>query len=615
MTTFGRGNDALLEKRITDGKVMNCNDAPQLSVRPQEKKRFAVDGRVAGATVDDPLQSKKAPGEDQVHLREKLERLYFGRTFKDNIHIQMAYSIMDVEKILTQHINNIVYALNNLLRREDNEFFDLIGNMGMNIPYQSFVDSGNEKSKAFEKLVNSDQLTYFDIKIIEPPKEEIKEGNNDNNKKKAKKSNPGEVKLKKEQFYYLLCLFGATRQALAHGDTNTRAMIYNLNRDNGGEVRQQVGALLDQLYQVRVHELNNGFLEMAQKDLAILFETFNVVGIEQKTRYVQYYYDFIIRKQYKNIGFSIKELREVITEIIEDAKFIKDKTYDSVREKVNRFFDFTVFRYYQDHPAEADEMVGKLRVAIDELDKASVYDKEAKRLWAQVGNGIDAFVKNKMNGTYIKEVKPDPDVSPSMLEGALIPETADRFSKLIYALTLFIDAKEINDLITTLINKFENIAGFADVMTGQMGLDLNLTSNFALFARAEKIAEELRVINNFARMSGKKVDVENVMLAEAMKILGFTGTNEELGAYLDHTVLRLNGKKPEGTRNFIVNNVIKSPRFRYLVRYGNVEKIRFFAQNERVVRFVLKEIPDAQILRYYQSCTGLSPDSGNEMRS
>ncbi len=48
---------------------------------------------------------------------EMLLFLLIGRTFEDNIHIQLIYNILDIEKIRSVHINNIIYEINNLFRR------------------------------------------------------------------------------------------------------------------------------------------------------------------------------------------------------------------------------------------------------------------------------------------------------------------------------------------------------------------------------------------------------------------------------------------------------------------------------------------------------------------
>lgn len=121
MTSFGRGNDAIQEKIVRSGVIKNLQDKPAFSAEA-EKKGYLVSGRLThDAMLDDPSQSAKAPGDDLIGLRRQFEMLYFGTTFEDNIHIQLIYNILDIEKILTVHINNIVYEINNLFRRDGDD--------------------------------------------------------------------------------------------------------------------------------------------------------------------------------------------------------------------------------------------------------------------------------------------------------------------------------------------------------------------------------------------------------------------------------------------------------------------------------------------------------------
>lgn len=99
------------------------------------------------------------------------------------------------------------------------------------------------------------------------------------------------------------------------------------------------------------------------------------------------------------------------------------------------------------------------------------------------------------------------------------------------------------------------------------------------------------------------------MYRDALDILGIESgkTEEDIEKMIDNIVqFDANGKKlpnkNHGLRNFIASNVIDSNRFEYLVRYGNPKKIRETAKCKPAVRFVLNEIPDAQIERYYKAC-------------
>ena len=114
MTSFGNGNKAVIEK-IIDEKVDSINKPEVFSVTPCDKKfklQPAKRGFAADSLVDNPLKSKKTAGDDAIHCRKFLERQFFdGNTFNDNIHIQLIYNILDIEKILSVHVNDIVYSV------------------------------------------------------------------------------------------------------------------------------------------------------------------------------------------------------------------------------------------------------------------------------------------------------------------------------------------------------------------------------------------------------------------------------------------------------------------------------------------------------------------------
>ena len=131
MTSFGKGNQAVTEKEVSCGKVQDLHDPAAYSAK-QDGKKYRIDGRVLGAVLDDPLVHVLATdGKDMIHCRAALEERYFGKTFDDNIHIQLIYNALDIEKILAYHINNISYAMLNMLRREGLNFDDFIGYMGL----------------------------------------------------------------------------------------------------------------------------------------------------------------------------------------------------------------------------------------------------------------------------------------------------------------------------------------------------------------------------------------------------------------------------------------------------------------------------------------------------
>ncbi len=177
----------------------------------------------------------------------------------------------------------------------------------------------------------------------------------------------------------------------------------------------------------------------------------------------------------------------------------------------------------------------------------------------------------------------------------------------------------INVLLSPLLHQFENIASFIDVMNDR-GIDCRFSDGYKLFESSKQIAFELRNVNSFARMTRTSKDDENathMMYIDAAEILGTDYTEEQIEEHLNLEKKRMipgTKKADMNFRNFIINNVIKSSRFNYLVRYSNPKKIRALADNEGVIRFVLGELPDAQIDRYTLLC-GFNPDADRQEKT
>ncbi len=605
MTSFGRGNDAVQEKIVRSGIIKDLQDKPAFSAEA-EKKGYLVSGRLThDAMLDDPSQSAKAPGDDLIGLRRQFEMLYFGTTFEDNIHIQLIYNILDIEKILTIHINNVIYEINNLFRRDGDDRADLFQSLSADKSFDNFILTESPAKELFEALMNNRRRAYFGNVIYKEPKRR-----KDNSLEPV---DPVEMK----RCYYLLALLATTRHSLAHGRANTTSVIYQL--DSGKNVVQPEALMvLDSLYMQKISAVNRGFIEKArQKNLPLLFEALNVTDKNRQEQLARDYYDFTVRKAYKNQGFSIKTIREIIL-TLPSAKVLTGQGYDSVRSKLYMLFDFVIFDWYRNHPEQVDELVGKLRGALTEEDKLHYYMQEANAVWAKIKPAVMQHLAVKLSSRNVRDIQPVA-MKEDVLGSVLLQQKASRFSELMYLLTCFQDGKEINDLLTTLINKFENIASFMQVLQ-ERGLPCEFKKEFKMFANSQAIANELRTINAFARMSKADAATKAAMFYDAAYLLGFNGSDEELTKLIttmldkDSGKLLPNSKKDNGFRNFIINNVIESRRFQYLVRYGNPKKMGKLVRNKKVVDFVLKDIPDAQIVRYYNSCKGIKAEYTPNMR-
>lgn len=621
ITSFGNGNSANREKYVKGSEITDIKDSSAftLSIGSKEndaEKKFIVSGRMEqDARPDNPLLSTKKAGQDLIHLREDFEKIFFGKTFDDNIHIQVAYKILDISKILSSFANNIVYELNNMLRSDEREFDDIVGKLGFRYTYQKFKDKDS-----LEKLLSQPQLGYFGDTLLFLDK---------NGKLIKKEKDEAAWKEHEERCYYILATLGMVRQATAHGDFKQRSMIYCLEgnptrNDNTSICIRKAGAELDRIYSKRINELNKNFLTTSgKKDLPLLFRALRAKTTKEKQQIAQDYYKFIVLKGYKNLGFSIKRLREVI--IGQEADYLADDEYNTCRNKLNHLLDFLISRYYTvpENSMHLNELVDKLRASMKDSEKTLIYMDEAKKVWPELEPLVRDDILPKLTKDGILSIAEMQEMDSSVLDSVAIPNKASRFTEMIYLMTLFLDGKEINDLTTQLINCFDNISSFLKVMKEE-NIKCEFVEQYKLLHNSAKIVEELRILNSFARMSKEDPNVKVEMFIEAAEVLGYLddkeNTEEKLRKYakdvFDHEkgLKKSNNKKDNGFRNFIINNVINSSRFKYLVRYGNPKRVKALVSNKNVVDFVLKNIPDDQIKAYYESCNDKAGSNLAQMR-
>lgn len=609
MTSFGRGNDAVLEQKIVDTSHEPLNiDDPAYQLNVVTMNGYSVTGHrgeTVSAVTDNPLRrfnggKKDEPEQsvptDMLCLKPTLEKKFFGKEFNDNIHIQLIYNILDIEKILAVYSTNAIYALNNMSADENIENSDFFMKRTTDetfVDFEKKKESTNSREKAdfdaFEKFIGNYRLAYFaDAFYV----------NKKNPKGKARN-----VLREDKELYSVLTLIGKLRHWCVHSEEG-RAEFWLYRLD---ELKSDFKNVLDSVYNRPVEEINNRFIENNKVNIQILGSVYKNTDIAELVRS---YYEFLITKKYKNMGFSIKKLRESMLE----GKGYADKEYDSVRNKLYQMTDFILYTGYIGEDSDrADDLVNTLRSSLKEDDKTTVYCKEADYLWGKyresirkVADALDVDNIKNLSGSNI-EIR-DNELRKCFISYA---DSVSEFTKLIYLLTRFLSGKEINDLVTTLINKFDNIRSFLEVMD-ELGLERTFTDEYSFFEGSTKYLAELIELNSFVKSCSFDINaidnsVKRTMYRDALDILGIKTdkTEEDIAKMIDNIFKgdkNGNKKNKHGLKNFIKNNVIESNRFKYLVRYGNPKKIRETAKCKPAVRFVLNEIPDAQIERYYKAC-------------
>lgn len=125
MTSFGKGGDALPEKNIEDLTVQNINETFEASVLDKKKntRRYGISREKLGnATISVPDTAKT----NQLGMKGVIEKEYFDDTFADNIHVQLAYNIMDIKKMFAVYANLIGYTIDNVFGLDEEYIEDVL---------------------------------------------------------------------------------------------------------------------------------------------------------------------------------------------------------------------------------------------------------------------------------------------------------------------------------------------------------------------------------------------------------------------------------------------------------------------------------------------------------
>lgn len=615
ITSFGKGNSAVLEYEVDnndynqtqlsskDNSNIELGGVNEVNITFSSKHGFESGVEINTSNPTHRSGESSPVRGDMLGLKSELEKRFFGKTFDDNIHIQLIYNILDIEKILAVYVTNIVYALNNMLGIKKSESHDdFMGYLSTFNTYKVFTNpngstlSDDKKENIrkslskFNALLKTKRLGYFGLE--EP---------------KTKDTRASEAY--KKRVYHMLAIVGQIRQCVFHDlSEHSEYDLYSFI-DNSKKVYRECRETLDYLVDERFDSINKGFIQGNKVNISLLIDMMK--GYEADD-IIRLYYDFIVLKSQKNLGFSIKKLRE---KMLDEYGFrFKDKQYDSVRSKMYKLMDFLLFcNYYRNDVVAGEALVRKLRFSMTDDEKEGIYADEAEKLWGKFRNDFEN-IADHMNGDVIKELgKADMDFDEKILDSEK-KNASDLlyFSKMIYMLTYFLDGKEINDLLTTLISKFDNIKEFLKIMkSSAVDVECELTAGYKLFNDSQRITNELFIVKNIASMRKPAASAKLTMFRDALTILGIDDniTDDRISEILK---LKEKGKGIHGLRNFITNNVIESSRFVYLIKYANAQKIRKVAKNEKVVMFVLGGIPDTQIERYYKSCVEF-PDMNSSL--
>lgn len=611
ISSFGKGNNSVLEKRIMGDVSSNVNKDSHMYVNPKyTKKNYEIkNGFSSGSSlVTYPNKPDKNSGMDALCLKPYFEKDFFGHIFTDNIHIQAIYNIFDIEKILAKHITNIIYTVNSLDRSYNQSGNDTIGfDLNYCIPYSEYgggKDSNGKPNKisAWKKRENfikfyneaKPHLGYYE-NIFYDHGEPISE----------------------EKFYNYLNILNFIRNNTFHYKDND----IELYSENYSEEYVFINCL-NEFVKNKFKNVNKNFIFNEKNNLYIILNAYgeDTENVEVVKKYSKELYKLSVLKTNKNLGVNVKKLRE---SAIENGycPLPYDKENDvaklsSVKHKLYKTYDFVITHYLNSNDRPLLEIVEALRLSKNDDEKENVYKKYAEKLFKSddVINPIKAISKlfvEKGNKLFKEKVR----INKEYIEDVSIDKNIYDFTKVIFFMTCFLDGKEINDLLTNIISKLQVIEDHNNVIKfiaeNDDAVYKDYSDKYAIFRNAGKIATELEAIKSIARMENK---IENApkepLLKDALLSLGVSDDTKVLkntyNKYFDSK--EKTDKQSQKVSTFLMNNVINNNRFKYVVKYINPADINGLAKNKHFVKFVLDQIPHKQIDSYYNSvCTVEEP--------
>ncbi len=623
-TTFGKKNDGVLCKLIHTNDSVEEIAESEYDIHSKNRNLSAnLKSGSKEITINNPSKTGKR---DILGINEKLNALIFDKDdINDNIHIQIAYNVIDINKITSLHFYNIVYAINNLTRTSGID--DVIGKLnfaydfGLYNANAAFIDRYPDCNilnhyDDFKEYINNIDDCYYQFRkyarnyysyypmFMNEPKFNKKLNKSENNK--------NELNAIKHN-YGVLRVLSYVRQAIGHSDESNFNNLLSIEMDMPNDLVD----FINSKFSKSLKTINKSFSENAEFNLKVISK---ITRKPYDDKLLTDYYSFAMIKENKNLGINSTKVRENLYALYFDQFNIglSDNTYDKYRRKMNLIYDFIIFDYLKD---KADDYVTQLRQSLTDEDKDKIYKDIAQDFFNQYKDlliyrheeQVSAYIIQYCNerSSQVKDRKHGTnDSSKSLLtlsiDAMLKPEDFTLFSKIIYFISEFTDKKQKNDLITALINKFDNIHTLNKLYEKFEKYGVEYQSQYRIFERSDKIANELRIIKNLAQMNAQIDNPSKQMYFDALNSLGCTDCEKEF-----ELLMKSEDRKP--FKKFIINNIIKSNRFAYIVKYTNPAIMSHYISNERLIKSILYSIPDTQLERYYLKFSDLKAEKDEQV--
>ena len=688
VTSFGKGNDANIEYRfnVESNKPIEIDNNKTLNIKPVDdnaKGQYAFRLKDTKGVIKNSLNREininrpdyRPQDQTEIHsnkgdvftndtISDGYVRLFFKKShYNDNIHVQIAHNLIDIQKIMALYVMNVINSLMQISRIEDKNS-DIVGTLPSFIGYGEYGWNKDEKQTEINKKnVNIKQQTFKKfVNAILPYNYYF------DNVLNTAVPNLSEEEVRFGIFQVLSHL----RQCVEHQGQQFQRFFR-------GEIDKECPRydVAKKIFDDDIEKIKTDVFLHSKNNLNILAEIYNCKDNKSTldSLFTQYFRIIISKDSMKNLGINFTTIREGLIKKLDE----KGTLEPSYKGKINSFIDLQLWMYYnaQDFSGEnrytkdnLERVVQSLRASTSEVEKKKIYEIEINRLWHEENKGNDGNIYkrifNIVNSTLSsqklsefdneevlntakehinKEVKGK--INCILGKSVEIDDKRLRVSDLaynIYVLTKFLEKKEVNELLTNIINKLSNISSLIEIAKATScwaeGGDFKddkfgiLNEWFKDKKSSNKIIGAFGFIKTLGIMNTslkkeKKTKRKSTNGEQEEKTTGITNKLyiDALNVFLskgdaiqnDDNDLRFKkimemfdsnkgkNKSPRGTegskaRNFLINNVIKQRRFVYLIKNCDPSLCKAIISNKEIVSFILMQpdMPISIIEKYYQ---------------
>ena len=370
---------------------------------------------------------------------------------------------------------------------------------------------------------------------------------------------------------------------------------------------------INRVYNNGFNQLHSKFAKNSEKNLYLILKILGLdITPDNIKTVLSKLYKISVCKENALLGFDFKKVRD---------KLLEKANVDFGNEDKGMYYQIINYLIYENLDDNlVENVVKQLRSSESFGEKEIVYSRfvnklfehtPLKKLLTKKLLNVIAEVKLDKNNNYFSTI----DINEIFTN--IVHPSDTMFDKLLYFLTCFLDSKETNMLLVSMINKLQNIKGLVKLIKLIYQTDkLHIKDDFKMFEE-EKVDEYIIKLNQVMNLTKMQKNVNKIsknkensagknkikynnssMFFDAYRMFGASSTEIKDIHEKVYSSKGVKKNRKQSLRNFIISKIINSNKFRYVVEYANPEDVSYILKNDKIVEFVLNNIPHEKIIKH-----------------